>query len=734
MSVFAPPLTHQSERIQRFIRESRVRAEQPPEQLRRRNYAELFLGQYADLSFGERYARSLAGSLLCEPIYLLPDEQLIGMLYQVGPSVPLAPELVEGLAPFDVYKALNGQQAAEIEPYSRPGASFGHVGWRWERLLELGIEGLLCELGEYLTGACDDEARALYQGAIILWQAVLEWNDLHVHALEEAAAAANGAERRRLEYLAEVCRRVPRKPAETFHEALQSFYMQHLAVMFENPYGGNGPGRMDQLLWPYLERDLQAGYITWQGARELIDEVLIRFDERLYRSDGWVEAVTVGGSLADGTTTVNPLSYLIVSAIIELDQTHPSVYVRLSRSSPSDFVNLTTQYLLDGRNRAQVYSDEACLPAIESGGVTPEDAAEFMAGGCMEPSAQGRASDLNFSCTHNVAKTLELVLTGGIDLLTGKQFIQLDKTLTDYPTYEALQAAFAQELTREYALMTRGLDIASEEMARLRPCYLLSSLVDDCLERGREQQAGGARYHDYGFAPLGITSAADALYAIRRAVYEQGTVSAQALLDALYSNYRDQEPLRTLLTRVPNFGEDDAGADECARWVLKTVCDAAAATRTRFYGRLKPMVFNFVWTPGASAALGAAADGSHAGSIIGHGLTPRRLAMGRGVTVAMNSVFKLDCSTLCGVGTTMWDVDERWITPELMRSLMLTFFEGGGMVLQGNTTSVADLQRAAEYPEQYQHLIVRVGGFSARFVGLDKALQQEIIARYRHSG
>ena len=221
--------------------------------------------------------------------------------------------------------------------------------------------------------------------------------------------------------------------------------------------------------------------------------MFIRFEERLYPGDGWVESVVVGGTHPDGSSAVNPLSHIIVQSIMGLSQTHPAVYVRLSENAPEDFVDLTTRYLLEGENRAQVYNDDACVPAIIAGGATPEDAHTYMAGGCMEISAQGANSDMNFSCIHNVGRVLELVLNGGRDLRDGGRRIPHKRALPDYADFEDLYAAFEMELDRQYAAMRDSLDIFSECYARYRPCYLLSSLIADCLDRGREQHDGGAR-------------------------------------------------------------------------------------------------------------------------------------------------------------------------------------------------------------------------------------------------
>jgi len=735
-SAAGPPFPPLSPRIRRWREASRERSDCSPQPTRQHDLLAAFFGPYADLPFPERYARAMAQALEAAPVYLLEDERLVGMTYQVcRPDVPPQPTpWDEQWRAYDPHLQTAQRQAEQIEPYLRVGGAPGHIGWRWDRILERGIAGHLADLEARLTSAPDARAHALYQGAIILWQTVLRWNDRHIAALRELAAAATGEERSRLEGLIALCQRVPRYPARTFHEALQSFYVQHLAVMFENPYGGNGPGRMDAILGPYLERDLADGRISLDEARDLVAELIIRLHERIAHADGWVEAVTVGGLGPGSAPAENTLTHLIIECVAAMDITHPSVYVRLSTQSSDELLDLTVRYLLHGRNRAQVYNDDVVLPALRRGGVPAADAAVYMAGGCMEISSQGAACDLNFAGTLNIAKTLELVLTGGIDLVSGQRRLALDRDLAAYESFDTLYRAFEDELARQYAEMVRAIDIASATYAELRPCYLLSSLVDDCLDRGREQQDGGARYHDYGFAPLGITTAADALHALDVAVYRERFVTAAELLSALRADFAGFEALRARLRAIPPYGHEAPEADGLCQRVLASVCDLATAQRTRFGGRLKPMVFNFVWTPGASKALGARPDGSRAGEAIGHGLTPAKRAMTSGITPAMNSCLTLDCTCVLGGATTMWDMDPQWIDEPLLRALLTSFLQRGGMIFQGNMTSVADLEDAYAHPERHPNLIVRVGGFSARFVTLDRDVQLDVLARHRHRG
>lgn len=146
------------------------------------------------------------------------------------------------------------------------------------------------------------------------------------------------------------------------------------------------------------------------------------------------------------------------------------------------------------------------------------------------------------------------------------------------------------------------------------------------------------------------------------------------------------------------------------------------------------MVLTFTYGPQAAAMLGAGADGSHRGKMVAHGLTPQSSSMTKGITAAIGSNLRMPMDLFTGGASTMWDFDPSWISEELLLAILKTFLQGGGQIFQGNTTDVRELIQAQKNPEEYGHLIVRVGGFSARFTSLDKKLQDDIITRYRHAG
>ena len=290
----------QIERVRRFRDASRLRgASQRPSQYIA-DLADSFQ-RFAGLPWRERQARARACALESLPVYLFPDEHLVGMVYHYGPS-----RAVED--PTDYHRLGQPLVSARLPENAdivelglcSDGAAPGHVTWRWDWILEKGVLGLIQDYRRALVTPADDSAAEFYRGVILSLEALLKWNERHIESLRTSLRQAFPEDMLRLKQQISLCERVPAHPARNFQEAVQSFYFQHLAVMREAPNGGNGPGRLDYFLWPYLERDLETGSIDRQQARELIDELFIRLHERIQPADGWVEAVVVGGVHLDG--------------------------------------------------------------------------------------------------------------------------------------------------------------------------------------------------------------------------------------------------------------------------------------------------------------------------------------------------------------------------------------------------------------------------------------------------
>jgi len=694
----------------------------------RRDYHAAALTRFAELEPWEKTARSMAYAIENQEIYARGDDRIGGMIYQMNemPAEREAPDL-DYIS--EAQKRFYGEypEAPELQKYHLiGGVAKGHITWHFERILSLGVEGLRARFEEALADAADAEAAQFYRGVIILLDALMAFSDKHIAAYE---ALGNHE-------LAERMRKVPRRPAETFIEAVQAFYMQHMVVMAENPFGGNGPGRLDYHLWPYLERDLAAGRCTLAEAREIIDELFLRIDERLYGGDRWVEAIVVGGTHPDGTSAVNPLTYIMVESIMDLDITHPSVYIRLPADPPEELMQLCARYMISGCSRAQILCDPAVVGALVKNGTPYEDAVHYACGGCMEVSVQGATSDFLYIGWQNTAKMLELMITGGICLRTGERIrgFRADKSLAAYGDFESFYADFIAEARRLTEIYLREQDIFSERAQTARPSYLISSMIDDCLERGRNMHGGGARYHDYGGTHLAMPNVADGLYAIRVAVFEKKICTAEEMIAALTADFKGYEHLQARLRAIPKYGIDHAEADEMAARVMRDFTDMYLNYTTRWGGRGKPVILTFIYSPIAASQLGATPDGRNAGKGVAHGVTPHMDSMTEGITAAINSCGRMPYEQFAGGASTMWDFDSAWATEPLIEALLRTFIENNGQIFQGNTTPLEELLAARENPEEHRGLLVRVGGYSARFVTLSRELQDEIISRMRHCG
>lgn len=732
-------------RLKKFQAEAYARGANQPPSPKLANLTKAFFELYADRPLAERQARAYAYALENEPVYIHPHTRIAGQIYQMtaGAGCPEYGGSPDDPRWDDFAVVPNAMRCVrEALPANTAYARFfgdggypGHICWDFGLLLKRGIRGQVARCRKAAAGTRDPQAHAFYAGVEIVLDGLRRWVQRHATALEAAATqTADAVNRRELLVMAGVCRRVPEYPARTFREAVQSFYFQHLAVMFENPFGGNGPGRLDFYLWPWLQADLAAGRTTLAAARELMEELLIKLHERIAPGDGWVEAVPIGGRDRRGRSAINPLSYIVLETITELRQTHPSVYVRLPDDAPQDFIDGTVKYILAGGNRAQVYGDDAMIAALQADGVRLPDARNWTAGGCMEVSPQGCNCDLLFSFAHNVVRTMELVLNGGCLLQNGERAIPHKRTLAEYTSFEELYADFEQELWRELDILLRRLDIYLDAYAQFRPSYLLSSMVHDCLERGCNLNAGGARYTDYGGSGVGIPNVGDSLFAIRQAVFEERKFSGAQVLDALRADFVGHEGLRAYLLSLPKYGQDQPEADAMTDRVLRSFADKIKAHRNRYGGHARPIILGFVWVVSHGQESGATPDGRRSGQPLAHGLAPQSGAAVRGITAALNSATRLSLTEVGGGAAMMWDLDSAWATSQVVKPLLMTYVEKGGHIFQGNVTNVAEMVAAQADPDRYRDLVVRVGGWSARFVTLGKATQDEIIARRKYRG
>ena len=691
-----------------------------------RDYHGAALGQFKDLPHWEKLARSMAFAIENQPIYAYEGDRIGGRMYY-DRELPIEAECRELDFKSEARERFaaefpDGEEMIECKLIGRSVP--GHICWFYDRILRYGVEGYRKKFENALATAKDKAAEEFYRGVIIMLDAMLAFNDKHIAEYERLGNTE----------LAEIMRKVPRKPCETFREAVQAYFMQHIVVMRENPFGGNGPGRLDYYLWPYLSRDLERGTETLDSAKELIDELFLRINERIHNKDTWVETIVVGGTHPNGESAVNPLTYIMIQSVMDLNVTHPAVYVRLPENPPEELVSMSAKFMMSGNNRAQILYDKTVIDALMKSGVEYRDAVEYDCGGCMEIGIQGMTSDFLWVGWQNTPKMLELMITDGVCLVTGKQYsLYRFGGLVNYSNFDDFYRDFIKESARITEAYMKEQDIYSELSEKNRPAYLMSSMLDDCLARGRNMHGGGAKYHDYGASQIGMPNVADGLFAIKKAIFDDKICTAEELVGALKANFVGYEVLQSKLKSIPKYGMDNDEADALAKKLMSDFSDMLLNYRNRFGGHGKPVILTFIFAPEAAKVLGATADGRVANSNVAHGVTPHSSSMKCGLTAAINSCGKLSFDKFAGGASTMWDFDSSYASEELIKAVLMTFFDKGGQIFQGNTTPVDELIEAKSNPEKYEHLVVRVGGFSARFVHLSPDIQDEIINRVHHS-
>jgi len=459
----------------------------------------------------------------------------------------------------------------------------GHILPDVESWLRLGIDGLWQRARQAEQAAPLGSPERTFYSAVETTLRGAEWF-VRRHALAlEAQASACSDPLRRGQWLemARTCRRVAMLPPRTFWEALQSLWFLLVLLQMESNASSFSPGRLDQILMPYLRSDLQTGRLSLEWAQLLLEHLWLKFNQivllRSAKSARYFAGfpigfnVTIGGQLADGSDATNLLTYMCLRAQTDVGLTQPNLSLRVHQGSPPELLEAASAVIGRGSGMPQVFGDAVIIDGLQQRGIDRSDARNYAAVGCVELSVPGIALGWSDAAMFNMARLLELTLYGGRDPRTGRQYGPETPPLTAMADYAALEAAYDIQMRHFVGLMLEGCAIVDGLHAEMLPSPLLSAVVGDCLAKGRDVTAGGARYNLSGLQGVQIANVADSLWAVREAVFEQGWLSAEGLLGALEANYDGQEALRQrLLNEQEKFGNDRDGVDQVAqKWARR---------------------------------------------------------------------------------------------------------------------------------------------------------------------
>ncbi len=567
-------------------------------------------------------------------------------------------------------------------------------------------------------------------------------------AREQAAAQHNAARKAELEHIAHICERVPAHPPRDFHEALQYYWFVHVGVVTElNTWDAFNPGHLDHHLLPFYRRGIEGGSLTPEGARELLQCFWIKFNNQPAPPKVGVTAeesatytdfaqINLGGVLPDGSDAVSEVTGLILDVIEEMRLLQPSSSLQLSKKNPDAFLKRAGRIIRTGYGQPSLFNSDLIVQELVRQGKSMRDAREGGSSGCVEVGAFGK-ENYNLTGYFNLPKVLEITLNDGLDPRTGSRIGLETGDPRRWTSFEELMAAFRRQLRHFLDIKVRGNNVIERLWAARIPTPFLSLLIDDCIEKGRDYHDGGARYNTSYIQGVGLGTITDAVTAIRWHVFDRGDLTMAELLAALAGDFKEDEPIRRLLTdHTPRFGNDDDYADGVMQELFEAYFEAVdGRPNTKggcYHVNLLPTTCHIYF----GAVLGASADGRHAWQPVSEGVSPVQGADRKGPTAVLRSVAKMDHARTGGT------LLNQKLSPALMEGeeglenfadLVRSYFLMDGHHIQFNVVDAATLRAAQQDPELHRDLIVRVAGYSDYFCDLTRALQDEIIARTEHT-
>lgn len=673
-------------------------------------------------------------------------------------------------------------------------AAIAHFIVNFERMLTLGTTGIIKEI-ETAQKEKPENNQDFYQGVMITLKALEAFAERYADTLSDLShKEANPNRREELEKMAEICRHVPKYPARTYHEALQSMMFLQIALCIESYENAVSFGRVDQILYPYYKRDKEAGIISYEKAKELLALFVLKMDEAILVSDGDTylrigrlfetqstdQALTFGGVDREGKDATNDLTYMLVD-ICELQPLAVNMTARIHQDSPARYMDRLAEVYINGAPMPELFNDDIYIKSLQRHyPTTVQNARDYAIVGCVEPKAsedhygntdcanmnvvlpllqalKGEEDDLwNFGFSDQMekitTKAVEYNFRGGNKF---SRFIKdkYGKARTSYKKKRASRlnpAANMDELLERYQkrlnhLATSVLTDHQKIEKAIRkhfPTPLASSLSRGCLEKGKDVNEGGCQFNSSGIQAVGITDAADSLHAINEVVFRKKMYSITDIINAIDNDFEGDyyQEIQEALLAVPKLGQDES--QEAIQWVNKTLeiyCNALKQVPNCPRGGIYTAGY---YALNVSDVYGKATPSLPSGRLKGvplaNSVAPHYGMQMSDLLSSLNSVAGVDFEQYAPNGTTVtFTIDSALFQgPDGVKNLsgiFSTYFKKGGMQFQPNVINREILLDAYDHPEKYPYLLVRVAGYCAYFNHLSDDLKKVIINRTCYS-
>lgn len=567
-------------------------------------------------------------------------------------------------------------------------------------------------------------------------------------ARRQAEAETDPDRKAELLKIAEVCDRVPEKPARTFWEAVQSLYFYQTCIFMEQNAASYNPGRMDQYLYPYYKADLEAGRITPEQAQELLDCLWVKFSEPCLFQDevtarfsaGYpmFQNVCVGGVDARGMDAVNDLSYMILQATMDVQLYQPSLSVRYNMArNPNRFLKKVAEVLKLGTGFPAFHNDEIGLQMMLNKGIPMREAWNWNPCGCVETNLEGKQRCYTSYADYNLGAAVEYALLNGRSRKYGSQASIETGDPRSFRTYEEFLEAVKKQVAWEIRAVVAGSHV-NDDIGMERVCPALSMSFAECISNAKDYAWGGAKYNiGNGIDAIGVADLVNSVYAVKKLVYEDKSVSWDTLLAALDADFQGYEDVERLCMDCPKYGNDDEEINDLTASLFTFIADYIESFESKF-GTMTSGILPVSGNTPFGLEVGALPSGRRAYVPLADGVSPSCGTDMDGMGAVIKSVShiphgrftqgtllnaKLDTSFNDAPGST-----------EALMNFLKSMCTLGVFHVQFNVVDAETLLDAQEHPEEYNGLLVRVAGYTAYFTELGRETQDDIISRTTHAG
>lgn len=630
----------------------------------------------------------------------------------------------------------------------------GHISPDYPKILPMGLRGVINSAKEMIaktTVQTPEDMRKIdfWNSNIISCEAVIRFaHKFSAHAAKLAEAEADPVRKAELEKIADVCSNVPENEPRDFWEALQFVWFIQLTIQIEDNGHSIAIGRLDQNLYPYYKKSVLEGDFPAEDAEELLAALYIKcteilklrdsFDSLAFAAYPMWQQMAIGGLTRDGKDATNELTYAVFRAWDLVKTVQPTMAMQVNDNTPKELMDVALGMVQKGYAIPAFYNDNLVSNLLINKGATVEDSRDWTVHGCVEPYVQGKSDGRPNVGYVNAAKCIELVLNNGWDPVAKCEMGLKTGDPSTFTSIKDFEDALHKQIVHFVKVMCEAYTKVCAMHALYVPKGYASALVTDCIGRGKSLEEGGALYNSSGVFLVAMANGADCLEAIDYVVFQEKMMDIKAFNEILLNNYEGNERLRNIiLNKVDKYGNDKERVDGYANRMIRAYNAEMVKYRDSRGGTYENCILSTSFNVLQGKTIGATPDGRLAGEPVSDNASPM---VGRDVTsptATIKSVASIDqCD--CNNGA-LFNIkfDPNIVQgeegKEILRNVIQSYFDMNGEHIQINVVDAETLRDAQEKPQDYKNLLVRVAGYSAYFVELDKEVQNNIIGRTAHT-